>query len=53
MSGLRDLAREHGSGQFSRVGSLLGFLFIRVPYYIGDLTRGPNLENYPYKRRGA
>ena len=21
--------------------------FIRVPYYIGDLKRGPNLENYP------
>ena len=23
-------------------------LFIRVPYYIGDLKRDPNLENYPY-----
>ena len=22
---------------------LLGFLFIRVPYYIGDLKRGPHL----------
>ena len=22
-------------------------LFIRVPYYIGDLKRDPNLENYP------
>ena len=25
----------------------LGVLFIRVPCYIGDLTRDPNLENYP------
>ena len=24
-------------------------LFIRVPYYIGDLERDPNLENYPYR----
>ena len=23
-------------------------LFIRVPYYIGDQKRDPNLENYPY-----
>ena len=23
-------------------------LFIEVPYYFGDLKRGPNLENYPY-----
>ena len=23
-------------------------LFIRVPCYIGDLERDPNLENYPY-----
>ena len=22
--------------------------FIAVPYYIWDLKRGPNLENYPY-----
>ena len=22
--------------------------FIRVPYYIGDLERGPNLENSPF-----
>ena len=22
-------------------------VFIRVPYYIGDLKRDPNLENYP------
>ena len=25
-------------------------LFIRVPYYIGDLKRDPNLENYPSMR---
>ena len=25
-----------------------GVLFIRVPYYIGDLKGDPNLENYPY-----
>ena len=24
-------------------------LFVRVPYYIGDLKGDPNLENYPYK----
>ena len=24
--------------------------FIRVPHYIGDLKRDPNLENYPYPR---
>ena len=23
-------------------------LIIRVPYYIGDLKRDPDLENYPY-----
>ena len=23
-------------------------LFIRVPFYIGDLNRTPHLENYPY-----
>ena len=23
-------------------------LFIRVPYYIGDLKGDPSLENYPY-----
>ena len=22
--------------------------FIRVPYYVGDLNRDPNLSNYPY-----
>ena len=26
---------------------MLGVLFIRVPYYTGDLERDPNLENYP------
>ena len=36
-------------GWFSKLGSLLGVLFARVPYYIGDLKRDPNLENYPYK----
>ena len=25
----------------------LGSLFIRVPYYIGDPKRDPDLENYP------
>ena len=24
-----------------------GVLFIWVPYYVGDLKRDPNLENYP------
>ena len=27
-------------------------LFISLPYYIGDLNRNPNLENYPYEFRG-
>ena len=30
------------------LGSSLKVLFIRVPYYFGDLHRDPNLENYPY-----
>ena len=33
--------------QFSELGSLLGVRFTRVPYYIGDPKRDPNLENYP------
>ena len=28
-------------GQLSKVGSLLGSFFIRVPYYIGDPKNGP------------
>ena len=35
------------SGQFSKLGSLFGSFFVRVAYYIGDLERDPNLENYP------
>ena len=36
-----------------RVSSLLWYLFssplfIRVPYYIGDLKGDPSLENYPH-----
>ena len=31
----------------------MGVLFIRVPYYIGDPKRDPNLENYPHAKRGA
>ena len=34
--------------QFSKLG-----LFIRVPYYVGDPKRDPNLENYPYARSKA
>ena len=34
-------------GSFLNFGSLLGVLFIRVPYYIGDLKGDPTLENYP------
>ena len=26
----------------------MGVRFIRMPYYIGDLKRDPNLENYAY-----
>ena len=28
--------------QFSKLGSLLGSVFIRVPHKIGDLRRDPN-----------
>ena len=33
--------------QFSKLGFPFGVLFIRVPYYFGDLERDPNLESYP------
>ena len=33
-------------GRFSKLGFLLGPFFRRVPYYIGDPKRDPNLENY-------
>ena len=26
-----------------------GVLFTRVPYYLRDLNRDPNLENYPFR----
>ena len=26
-----------------------GSFFIRVPFYIGDRKRNPNLENYPFR----
>ena len=32
-----------------KLGSLSGFFFVRVPYYIGDLKGDPNLENYPHR----
>ena len=35
-------------GQLSKLGSLLGSFFIRVPYYLGDPKKDPNLENYLY-----
>ena len=35
-------------GQFSKLGSLLRFLFITVPYDTGDRKKDPDLENYPY-----
>ena len=35
-------------GSSLNLGSLLGSLFISVPYFIGDLKRDPNFENYPY-----
>ena len=35
-------------GWFSKIGSLWGSFFIRVPYYIGDPKGDPHLENYPY-----
>ena len=28
----------------------MGSFFVRVPYYIGELKRGPTLENYPFWR---
>ena len=36
-------------GSSLKLGSLLGSLFLRVPYYIGDLKRDPSLENHPYR----
>ena len=30
------------------LGSFLSSILIMVPYYIGDLNRGSNLENYPF-----
>ena len=29
-------------------GHSQGVLYIRVPYYIGDLQRDPKLDTYPY-----
>ena len=29
-------------------GVLFGVLTVRVPYYVGDPTSDPTLENYPY-----
>ena len=40
-------------GQCSKLGPLLGVLFIRVPYYIGDLQQDPDLENYRYNHRAG
>ena len=34
-------------GSVSKLGSLLGPFFIRVPYCFGDSERDPNLESYP------
>ena len=36
----------------SKLGSLLGSFFIKVPYYIWDLKRDPIWENYPHKGLG-
>ena len=35
-------------GWFSKLRVPDGVLCIRVPYYLGGLERGPDLENYPY-----
>ena len=35
-------------GSFLNQGPLIRILFIRVPYYTGDLKRDPSLENYPH-----
>ena len=48
VSGFRISALEFLSGLLSRLGSLFKLLLIRVPYYIADPRRGPNLENYPF-----
>ena len=36
-------------GSSLKLGSQFRVLFIRVPYYIGDMKRDPNSENYPYR----
>ena len=45
---LRLRAQCSGERQFSKIGSPFRVLFRRVPYYIGDLNKKPNLENYPF-----
>ena len=47
-NGILNPKRAPVYGSISKFESLLRVLFIRVPYYIGDLERDPNLENYPY-----
>ena len=44
---LKGLGKALYIGQFSKkIRVPFGVLFIRVPYYVGDLKRDPGLENY-------
>ena len=36
-------------GQFSKIRVAFRVLFLRVPCYIGDPKRNPDLENYSYR----
>ena len=48
----RTFLRLNATGTWVGFGIRVPFrvLFIRVPYYFGDLKRPPNLENYPFAR---
>ena len=46
----RSRSRRSRRSRSSSSRPLFGVLFMRVPYYIGDPKRDPNLENYPYPK---
>ena len=41
--------RDQDLGSSLNLGPFLMVLFIRMPYYLGDLKRDPNSENYPFR----
>ena len=53
--GLGGFSLRSGAGRRLAIWAVLyirvplrGSFFIRVPYYIGDLKRDPNIESYPF-----